>query len=109
MPMRVKFEFINIEWNGTIADEISSLLNDGISYPHRLLSIACRQIAVNAEDNHRYEEASNFRYMSMDARRREKWRGFAILNLYWWYWAASGYGERIVRAFLILVGLWLLF
>lgn len=38
---------------------------------HRLLSIACRQLAVNAEENHRYSEASDFRYESMEIRRWE--------------------------------------
>jgi len=38
---------------------------------HRLLSIACRQLAVNAEENHRYSEASLFRYESMEIRRWE--------------------------------------
>jgi hypothetical protein len=76
---------------------------------YRLLAITCRQLAINAEENHRYEEASRFRYWAMDARRLEKWRGFAFWSLSWWYWAASGYGERIFRASLMLLGVWLVF
>ena len=76
---------------------------------YRLLSIACRQLAVNAEENHRYEEASKFRYWAMDTRRSDRWKGFAFWRLGWWYWLASGYGERVVRAFFMLTGVWLIF
>jgi hypothetical protein len=126
-----KFEFTNVKWDWRTTDEeIESLqqtqvpshhrlpknrrreilvipMQKGkVSSPHRLLAIACRHLAVNAEDDNRYEEASKFRYMAMEARRLESWRGFAPWRLSWWYWAASGYGERIFRAFLILLGIW---
>ncbi len=109
-----KFDFTNVEWRGglkhrQIKQEIENLKKKHISSPHRLLAIACRQLAVNAEENHRYEEASKFRYWAMDARRRESRFGFAPWKLGWWYWAASGYGERVFRAFLVLLGVWLLF
>lgn len=104
-----KFDFTNVEWHGSLNQEIENLKINKVSPPHRLLAIACRQLAVNAEENHRYEEASKFRYWSMDARRRERWRGFTLWRLSWWYWAASGYGERVLRAFLVLLGIWLIF
>lgn len=104
-----KFDFTNVGWRGRINQEIESLKQKGVSPPHHLLAIACRQLAVNAEENHRYEEASKFRYWSMDARRREKWRGLTFWRLGWWYWAASGYGERVFRAFIVLLGAWLIF
>jgi hypothetical protein len=132
-----KFDFINVEWDWKplINEEIEALKIKGVAQPHRLLSIACRQLAVNAEDNHRYDEASKFRYWSMYARQQETWAGLApwwrfrswlsmrwsnisrlpILRffnrnwLYWFYWAASGYGERVLRAFVVLIGVWLLF
>jgi hypothetical protein len=44
--------------------------------------------------------------MAMDAKRRERWLGFDLGKLSWWYWFASGYGERIPRAFLILLVIW---
>ena len=75
---------------------------------HHLLAIACRNLAVNSEENHRYEEASKFRYMAMEARRLESWRGFAPWRLSWWYWLASGYGERVWQAFFVLLGILLL-
>lgn len=34
---------------------------------------------------------------------------FPPSRLIWWYWFASGYGERAWRAALVLFGLWLLF
>jgi uncharacterized protein YjbI with pentapeptide repeats len=104
-----KFEFVNVEWRGTIAGEIASLRANSGRRPHRVLSLACRQLAVNAEDNNRYDEASKFRYWAMDIRRIERYRGFAFWNLDWWYWAASGYGERIGRAASVLVAVWLIF
>ncbi|HKR01615.1 MAG TPA: pentapeptide repeat-containing protein [Pyrinomonadaceae bacterium] len=132
-----KFNFISVEWGWQpiINKEIESLKSRGLSQPHRLLSLACRQLAVNAEENHRYDEASKFRYWSMYARQQETWPGLGswwkfrswlsmqwsrvsklpllrFFNrnwLYWLYWAASGYGERVLRAFAVLICVWLLF
>jgi hypothetical protein len=104
-----KFDFTNVEWDRrSIDEEIRSLENNSVSSPHRLLAIACRHLAVNAEENHRYEEASRFRYMAMDVRRRERWRGLGFWRLSWWYWLASGYSERVSQAFLVLLGIWFL-
>ncbi len=107
-----KFEFINVDWNlrkNTTQQELSQLKKKRVSSAHRLLSVACRNLAVNAEENHHYEDASRLRFMAMDARGREYWPGFAVWSLGWWYWLASGYGERVWRAFVILLGVWLLF
>lgn len=103
-----RFDFTNVDWGRLpLKREISGLEESNISSPHRLLAIACRHLAVNAEENHRYEEASKFRYLAMEARRREAWHGFAPWRLGWWYWLASGYGERALRAFVVLLGIWL--
>ncbi len=105
-----KFEFINVNWNWqkiNTKQEIQRLKENFVLPAHRLLAIACRNLAVNAEENHRYAEASRLRYMAMDARRLERWRGFAFWTLGWWYWLASGYGERVWRAFVVLIGVWL--
>lgn len=121
-----KFDFINVEWRSSASQEVNSLKNEmewrgndnqdiknlkdkDDLLPYRLLSIVYRQLAMNAEDNHRYEEASNFRYWSMDIRRREKFRGFAFWKLDWWYWAVSGYGERMFRALTWLFIVWVIF
>jgi len=107
-----KFEFSNVDWDWkatSIYKEIKDLKLREVASPYRMLSIACRDLADNAEENHRYEEASSFRFWSMDARRIEKSRGFAFWRLDWWFWAASGYGERSIQALLILIGIWLVF
>ena len=103
-----KFGFINVSWRWrSINDEVKSLRYEVLLQPHRhrLFAIACRHLAVNAEENHRYAEASKFRYMAMDARRLESLLGFAPWRLSWWYWLASRYGERVLRAFVVLIGI----
>ncbi len=104
-----KFEFVNVEWRTGLTPEIESLRDHKVESPHRLLSIAYRQLAVNAEENHRYSEAAEFRYGSMDLRRLAEWRGIAFWRLAWWYWLLSGYGERITRAVTCLLLILVLF
>jgi len=124
-----RFVFTNVNWNSvSIAKNISA------ADPPELLAIAYRNLAVNAEENHRYGEASTFRYLAMDTRRlteysfpgldwvlrkinhrwawriaNRRWGRIAFWRLSWWYWLASGYGERSFRAFVVLLGIWLLF
>jgi hypothetical protein len=100
-----KFEFTDVEWKWRSVSEEIATLHEVVAVPHRMLAIACRHLAVNAEENHRYEDASRFRYMSMDAARLENWGGFGFWRLSWWYWLASGYGERIWRAAVMLLSL----
>jgi uncharacterized protein YjbI with pentapeptide repeats len=105
-----KFTFTHVNWgHGSIHDELESIARNGISARYRLLALTYRQLAVNAEENHRYREASDFRYKSMDILRKESVLGLAIWRLDWWYWLASGYGERAWQAALVLVLIWLLF
>lgn len=109
-----KFNFINVDW-GLLANrdavhkEISALDDRKIANTPRLLAITFRQLAVNAEENNRYEEAANFRYMAMDVRRIERTPIANGFSLSWWYWALSGYGERVIRAFGALLVIWMLF
>lgn len=112
-----KIVFTDVYWenlqrkglNTNINAELESLRIRDISFPHRLLAIACRHLAVNAEENNRYEEASHFRYMAMEAQRLETGYGFAPWRLHWWYWLSSGYGEVWRRALFALLNIWLLF
>jgi uncharacterized protein YjbI with pentapeptide repeats len=107
-----KFVFTDVEFNYDLKDGLKRLKKAGVGAPHRLLAIACRQLAVNAEENHRYRQASNFRYAAMDTGRLEWQQDRKIKKfqfLHWLYWIASGYGERVRRAFWILVAMWLLF
>ncbi|MEK6336559.1 MAG: pentapeptide repeat-containing protein [Acidobacteriota bacterium] len=174
-----KFALTNVRWEWrriTLDREIRATARNhkGLS-PYPLLERACRNLAINAEENHRYEEASSFRYMAMEARRQSQlvpeaywrlrwkeartvlarlicslgrrnrrvsgrmltksklfwksflrefnwklfWRSFSWNSfksfwgsfgwLHWLYWLASGYGERIWQAALVLVGLLVLF
>lgn len=106
-----KFKFVNVKWpqSQSLMPEIESLDSNKVQSPHNLLSIAFRQLAVNAEENHRYYEASRFRYFSLETSRLEKqrlpirgkWKDSAYLTLLWLYWKASGYGERVGQAFLV--------
>ncbi len=102
-----KLNFVNVNWQKTSIDkEIRELKRTQVLL-HSSLAIIFRHLAVNAEDNHRYVEASRFRYLAMDVMRRERWRGLSFWRLSWWYWVASGYGERVSQAFLVLLGIWL--
>ncbi len=101
-----KFEFTNVDWDWHSAKKELKHLERGYYFvPHGQLAIACRHLASNAEENHRYEEASGFRYMAMEARRLEHWSGFDLRKLSWWYWLASGYGERVLRASVVLLSI----
>jgi uncharacterized protein YjbI with pentapeptide repeats len=56
-----------------IKSELNCLdLERGITNSKQLLKIACRQLAENAENNNRFEEASNFRQMAMETEWLEK-------------------------------------
>lgn len=107
-----KIEFTNVSWFRTGINE--NYIPFGQA--HKLMRITFRQLAVNAEENHRYHEASDFRYLAMDVHRFERtkpgqfqWHKAAFWELTWWYWLASGYGERVLRAFLGLLAIWFLF
>ena len=112
-----KMIFIDIRWhnlsaksdNSNIAAEIESLEKREVSEPSRLLEIACRQLGVNAEENNRYEEASQFRYMAMETKRLEYWGQGRFWTLNWWYRFSSGYGESWKRGALVLLGVLLFF
>lgn len=99
-----KMTFRDIEWEhlGNNTTEAVQLIRRGIHDPGPLLEVACWQLASNAEENSRYEEASRFRRMANDSRRFRKSRGFRPWTLYWWYWLSSAYGESWRRAAVIL-------
>jgi uncharacterized protein YjbI with pentapeptide repeats len=101
-----QFDFFDVRWRFVFEDEIKHLDAKKIRSPYVRLTEIFRDLATNCEDNHRYELASEFRYWAMDARRRLNRRGFAFWKLDWWYWLASGYGEKILRALFVLTFLW---
>jgi uncharacterized protein YjbI with pentapeptide repeats len=111
-----KFDLTNVQWQSNPSEEIKSLerqraeMPEGSS-PARLLSDLYRRLALSAEENHHYQDASLFRYGSMDARRKQARAGVRLWRadpLHWIYWATSGYGERVLRAFFWLIGIWLI-
>jgi uncharacterized protein YjbI with pentapeptide repeats len=128
-----KIDFDNIVWNNNrnVKNEIKLLrsinfdhipwwgrfklkgmikeLRDDETKSLASLATTFRKLAANAEDNARYPQASDFRRLAMDAERLKRWRGFPIWQLSWWYWLASGYGERAVQALAMLTVVWLLF
>jgi len=110
-----EFVFTDVRWEWSslsIEEEVECLFAKNVSSPYSLLAISCRQLAENAESNNRYEEASNFRYWAMDLGRRTKWKGFSFWKTDWlhmFYWAVSGYGEKILRALGVLAAVWIVF
>lgn len=128
-----KFELVNVHWDWreiTIDQEIGAIeRNYKDVSPYLLLEIACGNLATHAEENHRYEEASRFRYMAMEARRQSppwreaggvlvRWKSFwsefswksfwrRLGRLHWLYWFVSGYGEKVFRASMVLFAIWL--
>lgn len=124
-----KFEFVDVRWDDDLAKERHASKSDC------LLSIAYRQLAVNAEDNSRYDEAMKFRAHSMEASLlslEQTWRddwgktcrkgssfevfiwwGYKairkLFSLTWWYRTLSYYGESPARAAIILLLILFLF
>jgi len=65
----------------------------------------CRDLKANLEGQRDYADAGDFYYAEMELRRRqvEPVRRF----LYWIYWLACGYGEKPLRALVLLLCIWL--
>jgi hypothetical protein len=105
-----RFDFIIVNWDWqTVETEADRLRERDVASPHQMLAIAYRRLAINAEENHRYEEASKFRYRAMEAARRQRDKRFEARALSWLYWLVSGYGERVWQALVVLLGILLLF
>lgn len=109
-----KFHFIDarlghINKRKALKDAKQALQKHGRTYSGPMLELAYRQLAVNAEENNRYEQAADLRYLAMEVARSMRWRRIDVFRLSWWYWLLSGYGERVRRAFTALVIIWLVF
>lgn len=110
-----KFIFTDVLWknlywgkqlkNQNIKRELAALEARGIKdQTKRLFEIAARQLAVNAEENNRYDEAARFRYMAMETRRLEETKRLRISRvLTWLYKWTSGYGESWSWAAFMLI------
>jgi uncharacterized protein YjbI with pentapeptide repeats len=119
-------DFTNVRWyglspehKGKLGDELQALNTRDLRgrSPHLLMAETCRDLAFNFGEGQRYDEASAARYWSIEALRRDAWAGHkALRNLaskirltQSIHWALSGYGERPIHAFLVLVGMWVVF
>ena len=129
-PERVKFQTIRLRPSWFIGTDPKSFtfdtiawhpdgLQEEIAYVRKIqdhrripylfsrLEKVCWDLSKNQEDHSYYAQASTFRYWAADLRRRRRCYGLAFWTLEWWYWAASGYGERAARAFMTLVLIWI--
>lgn len=109
-----KFHFIDTRWGfidkrTALSDAQKALKKHGRVYSAPVLELAYRQLAVNAEENNRYEQAAELRYLAMEVARSMRWRRIDWLRLSWWYWLLSGYGEKVRRAFAVLLAVWIAF
>ncbi len=104
-----KIVFTDVKWKLNYkyaSPDVTSELNElrkNYKEPSRLFEIACWQLASNAEENNRYEEASKFRLMANETKRLEYYKGWNIWSLHWWYWLSSRYGENWAWAAFILL------
>jgi uncharacterized protein YjbI with pentapeptide repeats len=106
-----KFHLIDTRWGfidrRTALKEAKAALQRFERSPSGL-GLAYRQLAVNAEENNRYPQAADLRFLAMEVARKP-WRRIDWLSLSWWYGLLSGYGEKVRRAFAALVIIWFLF
>ncbi len=116
-----KFVFTDIAWENhkgrksELNEELVALIERDFQEPHnfQLLTIAFRNLAANAEEFNRFEEASNFRKSASECERLERlnrrktWMPeFSIHSLYGYL---SGYGEKWGYAFGWLLFIWIAF
>lgn len=131
-----KFVFTNIAWENhkarksELKEELVALTRRGYKKPHnfQLLTIAFRNLAANAEEFNRFEEASNFRKSASECERLERlyhqktWWNELKQQFHWkllkkapvdfvhfLYRYLSGYGEKWFRAFCWLFVIWFVF
>jgi hypothetical protein len=132
-----KFVFTDIAWENhraskaELKQELDDLQKRGFDEPHnfQLLTVAFRNLAANAEEFNRFEEASNFRKSASEcerlerlSRRKEFWKDFKANQASWrllrqapfdfvhfLYRWLSGYGEKWFRAFVWLFVIWFVF
>src|SRR5215207_884956 len=119
-------DYTNVTWyglstehKGKLGTELQALKTrklEGRS-PYVLMAETCRDLAFNLGESQRYDEASAARYWSIEALRREALTNYKVLKnpmskirpTRSIHWALSGYGESPIHAFLVLVGIWIVF
>lgn len=101
-----ELRLINVRWSDVALETELQMLAE-TDAPHELLARTCRELAANAEESRDYPLANNFYYWSMEALRKAGWRKLGVIRTM--YGALSGYGVRVRRAFLVLLGIWAAF
>lgn len=120
-----KFTFTKVDWCNVgsyraIRKEVEELTAKGADDPYHVLAITCRQLASNAAENDRYAESADLRFLGMELQRRESWHNIRYYPwkwdswknvgiLHWLYGLASGYGERVGQAAVVLFAILLAF
>ena len=108
-----EFDFTAVDWkHDSLKREIEYLNKKESKSPYKLLAKTCQILAKHTEEDRLYEDAARFRYMAMEALRKNKWHGRKVWKTDWLhilYWVVSGYGERVLRALGVLIGIALLF
>lgn len=113
-----KFVFTDVNWENHLCKthqiqhelEALSLRKYEKSHCVRLLTITFRNLASNAEEFNRFDDASNFRKAAFECELKEKTqipKHTSIVHII--YRALSFYGESWVRAFTVLMSVILLF
>ncbi len=74
-----KFNFINVSWENSdyfakanVVRELEHQKENSSEFTKEVFKVTCRQLAENAENNNRFEEASNFRRMAFETEWLEK-------------------------------------
>jgi hypothetical protein len=105
----LKFHFTNVWWHGLLDrseggldEEIEQLQSSGVAVPHLLLTRTCRELSTNADENHEDPVASEFNYWANDALRKDSWIRHRLPLRLTSYWILNGYGERPLRAVVVL-------
>jgi hypothetical protein len=108
-----KFVFTNCRWkqpDNTDIDLRAELKAIGETRDsNKLLTKTCWQLADNHEEMKSFPKASVFRQMANESKRLEDYKGWKVWSLHWWYWLSSFYGERPLRAGLVLIGILIVF
>jgi hypothetical protein len=97
-----KFVFTDIAWENhraskaELKQELDDLQKRGFDEPHnfQLLTVAFRNLAANAEEFNRFEEASNFRKSASECERLER---LSRRKEFWKYFKANQGSWRLLR------------
>lgn len=97
------FVFHDCLWTISTETKLNAKKEVRLGYSYKDIAKTCNQFAKNYEENRNYEQASEFRYAAMEAKRLDHDNPIRFYaNLYWLYKWTSGYGESWKLAALVL-------